>query len=121
MIELQQNGSGALKKFISEHCTWISEVREYDIKDASGSFFINAFTEYGTAQGISETIKTTLSNVIKSITVCVDCVKDGEHKNCHFTSLPDPCSRCKTLQQMGQNIYCTSFKIIHVSSDQASA
>ena len=41
MIELQQNGSGALKKYISEHCTWISEVREYDITDASGSFFIN--------------------------------------------------------------------------------
>ena len=51
----------------------------------------------------------------------MDCVKDGEHKNCYFTSLTDPCSRCKTLQQMGQNICCTSFKIIHVSSDQASA
>lgn len=73
------------------------------------------------AQGTSDTIKTTLSNVIKSITVCVDCVKDGEHKNCHFTSLTDPCTRCKTLQQMGQNICCTSFKIIHVSSDQLSA
>ena len=39
MIELQRNGSGALKKYISEHCTWISEVREYDITHASGSFF----------------------------------------------------------------------------------
>ena len=82
MIELQQNGIGALKKYISEH-----------------------LRSMGTAQGTSDTIKTTLSNVIKSITICVDCVKDGENKNCHFTSLTEPCSRCKTLQQMGQKIY----------------
>lgn len=40
MIELQRDGPGVLKKYISEHCTWITEVKEYDITDASGSFFI---------------------------------------------------------------------------------
>jgi hypothetical protein len=54
MIELQRDGPGVLKKYISEHCTWITEVKEYDITDASGSFFINVFAEYGSAKGIHQ-------------------------------------------------------------------
>ncbi len=44
MVHLQREGTGSLKTYINEHCQWISEVNEYDITDASGSFFINAFT-----------------------------------------------------------------------------
>ena len=121
MIELQRHGPGELKKYISEHCTWITEVKEYDITDASGSFFINVFTEYGSAKGTSDAIKTAVSDVIQDIQVCAPCIKENRHLDCAFSTFKDACNRCKDLQKGGQKVCCTSLKIIHVSSDQAAA
>lgn len=121
MVELQREGSGSLKKYVSEHCEWISEVNEYDITDASGSFYINAYTEYGTAKGTANKVKETVSNVTNSIEVCQQCIKERRHTECTFTTFKGACNRCKHLQIHGQDVTCTSLKVIHVSSDQASA
>lgn len=121
MVELQREGSGSLKKYVSEHCEWISEVNEYDITDASGSFYINAYTEYGTAKGTANKVKETVSNVTNSIEVCQQCIKERRHTECTFTTFKGACNRCKHLQIHGQDVTCTSLKVIDVSSDQASA
>ena len=35
--ELYQEGNNALHKFVAENCSWISEVKEFDLCDALGS------------------------------------------------------------------------------------
>ncbi|CAB4007206.1 Hypothetical predicted protein [Paramuricea clavata] len=120
MVELQKDGTDSLKKYISEHCEWISEVNEYDITDASGAFYINAYTEYATVKGTANDVKEAISNVVHSIEVCQQCIKESRHGDCTFTSYKEACNRCKTLQTHGLDVKCTSFKVIHVSSDQAS-
>ena len=119
MIELQQEGTSTLTKYISEHCKWTSEIKEFDITDASGAFYINAYSIYGTSQGTSEDVKGELSNVVSSLEVCLNCIKENKQAECSFTTLQEPCDQCKVLQDCGQDLCCTSFKVIHVSSDQA--
>lgn len=121
MVGLQRDGAGSLKKYISEHCEWISEVNEYDITDASGSFYINAYTEYATMKGTANKVKEAVSTVRNSIEVCQQCIKEHRQVECTFTTFKEACNRCKTLQSHGQDVKCTSFKVLHVSSDQASA
>lgn len=86
MIELQRDGPSVLKKYISEHTTLISEVKEYDITDTCGSFFINTFTEYSTAKGTSDSIKAAASDVIHSLEVCAPSIKENRHLGCTFAT-----------------------------------
>lgn len=113
MVGLQRDGAGSLKKYISEHCEWISEVNEYDITDASGSFYINAYTEYATTKGTANKVKEAVSTVRNSIEVCQQCIKEHRQVECTFTTFKEACNRCKTLQSHGQDVKCTSFKVLH--------
>ena len=39
-------GNTAVHKFISENCSWISEVKEFDVCVASGTVHVNIFTKF---------------------------------------------------------------------------
>jgi hypothetical protein len=119
MVELQRDGTGTVNKYIAENCKWTSEIKEYDITDASGPFYINAYSIYGTAQGTSHEVRGELSDVIASLEVCSNCIQHSKQTECTFKTLKGPCDQCKVLQDCGQEICCTSFKVVHVSSDQA--
>ena len=51
MVDLYRNGNAAVHRYIKENCEWISEVKEYDMMDASGSVNVNVFTSFGTSAG----------------------------------------------------------------------
>lgn len=121
MKELQRQGTASFQKYISEKCKWVSEIKEFDITDASGSFYVNAYSKYDTADGISEDVKNELSTVISSLEVCTNCIEENKQEECNFTSLTEPYNSCRDLHDSGEDLCCLSFKVIHVSSDQASA
>lgn len=41
MEDLYRNGNAAVHRYIKENCEWISEVKEYDMMDASGNVNVN--------------------------------------------------------------------------------
>ncbi len=51
MRKLYQEGNNAVHKFIDENCSWISEVKEFDICDASGKVHLNVFTKFSQMGG----------------------------------------------------------------------
>ncbi len=118
MLELNTTGTASLKKYITENCEWLSEVKEYDITDAKGSFQINAFTVFGPASGTSDDVKKQLSTVVSSVEICLNCILSNIPSQCKCNGLTEPCANCKL-----DNIFCTCLKVVHVSnsSDQASA
>lgn len=56
-IELYQEGNTAAHKYISDNCSWISEVKEFDVCDASGQVHVNMFTKFTSAGGDAEVSK----------------------------------------------------------------
>ena len=119
MIELQQSGSAALSKHISESCSWVTEVCEYDVTYASGALNLNIFTSYGSSEGTSEKVKEELQSVLSSLEVFLNCIQEKKAGTCSFNSLKEPCTICRILQQSGSHVCCTSVKCLHISSDQA--
>ncbi|CAB4039901.1 Hypothetical predicted protein [Paramuricea clavata] len=119
MRELYQEGNNAVHKFITENCTWVSEVNECDICDASGKVHLNVFTRFGSMGGDAESVERGLTESLKCIEASSNFLLSGNGKNCKFASLGEVCNRCKTLDVEKEP--CMSAKCIHVSSDQASS
>lgn len=117
MRELYQEGNTAVHKFISENCSWISEVKEFDVCDASGKVHVNTFTKFSSAGGDSESVKRELSQAFECLEACSNCLLADNAKNCNYLSLNEVCTRCKTLNL--ERHPCISARCIHVSSDQA--
>ena len=69
MMDLHRNGNAAVHQYIKENCEWISEVKEYDMMDASGSVNVNVFTSFGTSAGDSESVKPR-RNLRRRFSVC---------------------------------------------------
>lgn len=46
MRELYQQDNTAVHKFIAEDCSWISEVKDFDVCDASEKVHVNIFTKF---------------------------------------------------------------------------
>ena len=117
MRELYQGGNTAVHKFIADNCSWISEVKEFDVCDASGKVHVNIFTKFCSSGGDADSVKRELCEVLKCVGACTNCVLSGNAKNCKFSSLMEVCTRCKTVDLEREP--CISAKCIHVSSDQA--
>ena len=119
MKELYQEGNNAVHKFVAENCSWISEVKEFDLCDASGTVHLNMFTKFDAMGGDATTVEAELKEVLNNIEVCSNCLLSNNAKNCTFLSLKDVCSRCATLNLEKEP--CISVRCIHVSSDQATS
>ena len=70
--DLYKKGNVAVHKFIKENCARMSEVKEYDMMDASGT--VNVCTYFGTSTGDSETVKNELSEALKCFQSCIQIV-----------------------------------------------
>ena len=57
MRELYQEGNTAVHKYISDNCSWISEVKEFDVCDASGQVHVNMFTKFTSAGGDAQSLE----------------------------------------------------------------
>lgn len=55
--ELYQGGNTAIHKFIAENCSWISELKEFDVCDASGKVHVNIFTKFCSSGGDVDSVK----------------------------------------------------------------
>lgn len=117
MRELYQEGNAAVHKFISDNCSWISEVKEFDVCDASGQVHVNMFTKFSSTGGDAGSVKRELSEVFECLEACTNCLLADNAKNCRYPSLKEVCTRCEGLDIKSQP--CISAKCIHVSSDQA--
>ena len=117
MRELYQEGNTAVHKYISDNRSWISEVKEFDVCDASGQVHVNMFTEFTSAGGDAGSVKRQLSEVLECLEACSNCLLTCNAKNCRYPSLKDVCTRCERLDLKSQP--CISARCIHVSSDQA--
>ena len=117
MRELVGKGNVAVHNYISESCSWISEVAEFDMCDASGRVHVNVFTNFGTSAGDAEGVKGTLEDVMSFVNACSNCITEGEAKNCSYVSMQEPCNKCKITNAKE----CVSAMCIHVSSDQATS
>ena len=117
MRELYQEGNTAAHKYISDNCSWISEVKEFDVCDASGQVHVNMFTKFTSAGGDAGSVKRDLSEVLECLEACSNCLLAGNAKNCRYPSLKDVCTRCERLDLESHS--CISARCIHVSSDQA--
>lgn len=73
MRELYQQGNTAVHKFISENCSRISEVKEFDVCDASGKVHVNTFTKFSSAGGDYESVKGELSQAFECLEACSNC------------------------------------------------
>ena len=94
MVDLYRNGNAAVHRYIKENCEWISEVKEYDMIDASGSVNVNVFTLFGTSAGDAESVKEELKEALQSLQSCTNCILSNNARTCAFTSLEKPCERC---------------------------
>ncbi|XP_031554525.1 uncharacterized protein LOC116291494 [Actinia tenebrosa] len=122
MKELYQGGNKSVHKYISENCTWVSEVKEFDLCDASGTIHVNVHTNFGYAGVDGESVKGEIRDVLKNLSSCSNCILTGNADTCTYNSLKEPCTRCKTTTGNTDNEpCCVSALCIHVSSDQASA
>lgn len=119
MRQLYQEGNSSVHKFISDNCSWISEVKEFDVCDASGKVHVNIFTKFSSTGGDAESVKTELSEVFECLEACTNCLLAENAKNCKYPSLHEVCTRCAGLDLESQP--CVSARCIHVSSDQATA
>ena len=117
MRELYQGGNTAVHKFIADNCSWMSEVKEFDVCDASGKVHVNIFTKFCSSGGDADSVKRELREVLECVEACTNCILSGNAKNCKFSSLMEVCTRRKTLDLEREP--CISAKCIHVSSDQA--
>ena len=117
MKELYQGGNASVHRFIADKCSWISEVKEFDVCDASGKVHVNIFTKFCFSGGDADSVKRELNEVFGCVEACTNCILSGNAKNCKFSSLMEVCTRCKTLALEREP--CISAKCIHVSSDQA--
>lgn len=117
MRELYQEGNTAAHKYISDNCSWISEVKEFDVCDASGQVHVNMFTKFTSTGGDAGSVKRDLSEVLECLEACSNCLLAGNAKNCRYPSLKDVCTRCERLDLESHS--CISARCIHVSSDQA--
>ena len=57
MRELYQGGNTAVHKFIAENCSWISEVKQFDVCDASGKVHVNIFTKFCSSGSDVDSVK----------------------------------------------------------------
>lgn len=119
MKELYKEGNVALHKYIADNCSWISEVREYDMVDASGTVSVNVYTKFSSSGGDAESVKKELHEALQPLEACGNCILSNNAKNCTFNSLKGPCETCTNFSS--EESPCVSAKIIHVSSDQAAA
>ena len=119
MKELYRDGNNAVHEYIREYCTWISEVKEFDLCDASGIIHLDVFTKFGSMGGDVTSVNRQLTETLQCIEACSNCLLSDNAKNCKFTSLTSVCDRCKTLDV--EKNPCISARCIHVSSDQAPA
>ena len=105
--ELYQGGNTVVYKFIAENCSWISEVKEFDVMMPSSS------------GGDTDSVKRELTKVLDCVKACTNCILAGNAKNCKFSSLMEVCSRCETLSL--EEELCIQFgaECMHISSDQA--
>ena len=117
--ELYKEGNVALHKYITDNCSWISEVREYDMVDASGTVSVNVYTKFSSSGGDAESVKKELHEALQPLEACGNCILSNNAKNCTFNSLKGPCETCTNFSS--EESPCVSAKIIHVSSDQAAA
>lgn len=117
MRQLYTEGNTAVHKFISENCSWISEVKEFDVCDASGTVHVNIFTKFASTGGDAENVKQELTEVFECLQACSNCLLSNNAKHCEYPSLKEVCTRCKTLDL--ETSPCISAHCIHVSSDQA--
>ena len=116
MREFYQEGNTAVHKLISENCSWISEVTEFDVCDASGKVHVNIFTKFSFAGGDAGSVKRELSEVFGCLEARSNCLLAENAKNLRFLSLHEICTRCQMLDLDNQP--CISAQCIHVSSDQ---
>ena len=119
MEDLYRNGNAAVHQYIKENCEWISEVKEYDMMDASGTVNVNVFTSFGTAAGNSDSVKAELKEALQCLQSCTNCILSNNAGTCKFTSLDKPCERCDQQKCTTNGSPCVSAKILHISSDQA--
>ena len=113
MRELYQEGNNMVHKYISENCSWISEVKEFDVCDASGQFHVNICTKFSSTGVNAESVKRELNEVFKCLEACSNCLLVGNAKNCRYPSLKEVCTRCERLDLRSQP--CKSARCIHVS------
>ena len=117
MKELYRDGNVAVHKYITENCSWLSEVREYDMVDASGTVCVNVYTKFSPSGGDAECVKEELREALGPLEACTNCIISNKTSTCIFDSLKEPCRRCGEHENL-QESPCVSAKIIHVSSDQ---
>ena len=117
MRELYQEGNTAVHKFVSENCSWISEVKEFDVCDASGKVHVNTFTKFSSAGGDSESVKRELSQAFEWLEACSNCLLADNAKNCNYLSLNEVCTRCKNTGFGTSPMYqCTMHTCVSRSS-----
>ena len=95
----------------------VSEVKEFDICDASGMVHLNIYTKFSSPGGSGIDVKKELKESLENIEASSNCLLSGNTKDCTFASLKDACDRCKTLD-VGKDPRIGA-RCIHVSSDQA--
>ena len=118
MEDLYRNGNAAVHSYIKENCEWISEVKEYDMMDASGNVNVNVFTSFGASAGNSDSVKDELKEALQCLQSCTNCILSDNATTCTFSSLDKPCERCDQKKCTNESP-CVSAKILHISSDQA--
>ena len=69
MRELYQGGNTVVHKFIAENCSWISEVKEFDVMMPSSSC------------GDTDSVKRELTKVLDCVEACMNCILAGNAKN----------------------------------------
>lgn len=74
MEGLYRNGNIDVHKYVEENCKWISEVKEFDMMDASGTVNLNVFTSFGDSGGDSESVKAELREALKCLQSCSNCI-----------------------------------------------
>lgn len=62
MEDLYKGGNTAVQQYVKENCEWISEVKEFDMMDCSGTVNVNVFTSFGLATGDSDSVKAELKD-----------------------------------------------------------
>ena len=95
MKELYRDGNNAVHEYITKHCAFVSEVKEFDICDASGMIHLNVFTKFGSMGGDSTSVKRELTDTLECIEACSNCFLSDNRKNCKFSSLRSVCDRSK--------------------------
>ena len=94
--QLYMEGNTAVHKFFSENCSWISEVKEFDVCDSSGTVHVNIFTKFASNGGDAESVKEEFTEVFECLQACSNCLLSNNAKHCEYPSLKEVCTRCKT-------------------------